>query len=108
MGSSSDDETRTEIRRLEALSTDQLSTEVRAVMATAMTNADRGRLSTHDIAIKMAPGAARLSQDEIWELDELVGEGVQLLARDGLAQCTVVGTDRRLQWVLTRLGRSRT
>lgn len=108
MASSDDDETRAEIGRLKSLPLDQLAGEVRAVMAAVPTDADRGRLSPHDIAAKMAPGFARLSQDEIWELEELVGEGVQVLSQQGLAQCAVVGTDRRLQWVLTRLGRGTT
>jgi hypothetical protein len=55
-----------------------------------------------------SPGVQRLAQDEIWACEELVGEGVQALEHQGLVQCAVVGTDRRVQWVLTRLGRSAT
>jgi nuclear transport factor 2 (NTF2) superfamily protein len=54
----------------------------------------------------MVPDYLRQSQDQVWELQELIGEGVQRLEHACLAQCTVVGTDRRLQWVLTRRGRS--
>jgi hypothetical protein len=30
------------------------------------------------MAGRIVPGFIRLSQDEIWELEELIGEGVQL------------------------------
>jgi hypothetical protein len=97
---------RTEIARLKSLPLERLASEVVAVGFPPTNTVDRGRVSVHDIALKMVSGVSRLSQDEIWELDELVGEGVQALEHDGLAQCTVVGTDRRLQWVLTRSGRT--
>jgi hypothetical protein len=35
-----------------------------------------------------------------------MGEGVQLLEHARVAECAVVGTDRRPQWVLTRRGRT--
>jgi hypothetical protein len=101
-----DSEAQTGIERLNALSLELLAADVMAVGFTPTDTSDSGRVSVHDIALKLVPGVSRLSQEEIWSLDELVGEGVQFLEHAGLAQCTVVGTDRRLQWVLTRRGRS--
>jgi hypothetical protein len=102
----SDDGTQAEIARLSGLPLEQLASQIKAAMSVLIDNGDRGRVSVHDLALTMVPGVVRLPQDEIWSLDELVGEGIQMLEHDGLAQCTVVGTDRRLQWVLTRRGRS--
>jgi hypothetical protein len=107
-GNSGDEVARAEIDRLKALTLEQLASQVIAAMSIPIDNGSRGRLSVHDLAVKMVPGVARLPQDEIWGLDELVGEGVQLLEHEGLAQCTLAGLDRRLQWVLTRRGRSAT
>jgi hypothetical protein len=101
-----DDGTQAEIARLGALPLEQLAAQINAAMFALVGNGDRGRVSVHDLALAMVPGTGRLPQDEIWSLEELVGEGIQTLEHDGLAQCTVVGTDRRLQWVLTRRGRS--
>jgi hypothetical protein len=106
MSAYNDDESRAQIERLSALPLGQLAAEIIAMMLTVVGNGDRGRVSVHDIALKAVPGIARLPQEEIWGLDELLGEGIQALEQEGLAQCTVVGTDRRLQWVLTRRGRA--
>jgi hypothetical protein len=105
-GNSDDEAARAEIARLMALTLEQLASQVIVAMSIPIDNGSRGRVSVHDLALKMVPGVARLPQDEIWGLDELVGEGVQILEHEGLAQCTVTGIDRRLQWVLTRSGRS--
>lgn len=102
-GSSSDP--RIEIDRLGSLPLDQLAAELIARGFKLEDSDGRGRASVHDMAERMVPGFKRQSQDQIWELEELIGEGVQVLEHAGLAQCTVVGVDRRLQWVLTRRGR---
>ena len=94
-----------EIARLGSLAPEGLAAEVVAHGFTLDDASDRGRASVHDMAQRMVPGILRESQDQIWALEELVGEGVQLLEHACLAQCTVVGADRRLQWVLTRRGR---
>jgi hypothetical protein len=95
-----------EIGRLKLLPLEQLAAELIGAAFPPVDASERGRVSVHDMALKLVPGSLRLPQEAVWELDELVGEGVQYLEHAGLAQCTVVGTDRRLQWVLTRLGRS--
>jgi hypothetical protein len=103
---SATDDTQATIERLNALSLEELAAQVKSVMLAATGNADRGRLSVHDIALTMVPNSVRLEQDAIWALDELIGEGIQQLEHTGQVQCTVVATDRRLEWVLTRLGRN--
>lgn len=95
-----------EIARIRSLSPSQIAAEVIARGFDLGDTVDRGRASVHDMAARMVPDFIRQSQDEIWELEELIGEGVQLLALAALVQCTIVGADRRLQWVLTRRGRS--
>jgi hypothetical protein len=67
---------------------------------------DCGRTSVLDMAQRMVPHLLRQPHDQISEVQELIGEGAQLLEHARLAQCTVVGNDRTLQWVLTRRGRS--
>jgi hypothetical protein len=95
-----------EVARLRHLAPEELAAEVIAHGFALDDSSDRGRASVHDMAQRMVPGILRESQDQIWALEELIGEGVQLLEHARLAQCTVVGADRRLQWVLTRGGRT--
>jgi hypothetical protein len=94
-----------ELDRLRALPLGELAAEVIARGFDPDDKTDRGRTSVHEMALRMVPDYLFQSQDQIWELQELVGEGVQLLEHARLVQCTVVGTDRRIQWVLTRRGR---
>jgi hypothetical protein len=88
------------------LSLEQLAEEVISRGFSHDETADGGRTSVHDLAQNMVPDFLRGSQEQIWEVEGLIGEGVQLLAQGRLVQCTVVGADRRLQWVLTRRGRA--
>ena len=97
---------RAEIERLRSLPLDQLAADVIARGFTHDESSDGGRISVRAMAQRMVPGALRLPQKEIWGLDGLVGEGVQVLEHAGLAQCIVVAEDRRLQWVLTRRGQA--
>lgn len=97
-------DTQGEIARLRSLPLEQLASEVIARGFPPADTPDRGRASVHDMAQLMVPDILRTPQDTIWEVEELIGEGVQLLQRAGLAQCNIVGADRRLQWVLTRRG----
>jgi len=99
------DGVRSEVDRLRGLSLEQLAAEVFARGFDLDNNAHHGRTSVHDMALRMVPHYLLQSQDQIWELEELIGEGVQLLEHARLAQCTVVAEDRRIQWVLTRRGR---
>ena len=98
--------TRAEIEHLHSLPLDQLAAEVIARGFTHDESPDGGRISVHAMAQGMVPDMLWLPQKEIWGLEGLVGEGVQLLEHAGLAQTIVVETDRRLQWVLTRRGRA--
>jgi hypothetical protein len=91
--------------RLRGLPLGQLAADVIARGFDRDNRSDRGRASVHDMAQRMVPGYVRQSQDLVWELQELIGEGVQVLEHARLVQCTIVGTDRRIQWVLTRRGR---
>ena len=97
---------RAEIERLRSLPLEQLAVEVIGRGFTHDESPDGGRISVRAMAHRMVPGALRLPQKEIWGLDGLVGEGVQLLEHASLAQTIVVATDRTLQWVLTRRGRA--
>jgi hypothetical protein len=54
----------------------------------------------------MVPGAARLEQGAYQGLNELIGEGVQVLEHAGLVQPTVWGGTRGLYFVATRLGKT--
>jgi hypothetical protein len=99
------DGVRSETDRLSALPLGQLAAEVIARGFDLEDKGDHGRTSVHEMALRMVPDYLFQSQDQIWELQELIGEGVQLLEHARLVQCTVVGTDRRIQWVLTRRGR---
>jgi hypothetical protein len=98
--------TRSEVDRLGSLPLEQLAEEVIARGFKLDDTENRGRASVHDVAERMVPDYLRQSQEQVWDLQELIGEGVQLLEHAALAQCTIVGNDRRLQWVLTRRGRN--
>jgi hypothetical protein len=94
-----------EVSRLRSLPLDQLAAEVLTRGFTVGDAGDHGRISVLDLAKLLVPGFLRLPQEEVWEVEELIGEGVQLLEHARLVQCTVAGIDRHLQWVLTRSGR---
>jgi hypothetical protein len=69
-----------EIDRLRSLSPELIAAEVIARGFELGATNDRGRASVHDMAQRMVPDFLRQPQDQIWELEELIGEGVQLLA----------------------------
>ncbi|HEX3361610.1 MAG TPA: hypothetical protein VHS74_11520 [Solirubrobacterales bacterium] len=58
------------------------------------------------IADALVPGAARLEQGAYQGLNELIGEGMQVLEHAGLVLPTVWGGKGGLYFVATRLGKT--
>ena len=95
-----------EVQRLGALALPELASEVMVRGFGPDCPADDGRPSVRMITDLLVPGGVRLEQGAYQGLNDLIGEGVQVLERAGLVQSTVWGGKGGLYFVATRLGKT--
>jgi hypothetical protein len=105
-GQDSGTEVQVEVERLNDLTLPQLASEVMVRGFGPDCPAEDGRPSTRMIVDAMLPGANRLEQGAYQGLNELIGEGMQVLEHAGLVQSTVWGGKGGLYFVATRLGKT--
>jgi hypothetical protein len=95
-----------EVERLSALALPALASEVMTRGFGPECPADDGRPSVRQITDLLVPGGVRLEQGAYQGLNDLIGEGVQVLEHAGLVQSTVWGAKGGLYFVATRLGKA--
>jgi hypothetical protein len=95
-----------EVERLGALPLPELASEVMVRGFGPECPAHDGRPSVRMITDLLVPGGARLEQGAYQGLNELVGEGMQVLEHAGLVLSTVWGGNGGLYFVATRLGKT--
>jgi hypothetical protein len=95
-----------EVQRLNALALPALASEVMVRGFGPECPADDGRPSVRMITDLLVPGGARLEQGAYQGLNELIGEGMQVLEHAGLVLPTVWGGKGGLYFVATRLGKT--
>ena len=95
-----------EVERLGALPLQELASEVMVRGFGPECPAGDGRPSVRMITDLMVPGGARLEQGAYQGLNELIGEGMQVLEHAGLVLSTIWGGKGGLYFVATRLGKS--
>jgi hypothetical protein len=95
-----------EVERLSALALPVLASEVMVRGFGSECPADDGRPSVRMITDLLVPGGARLEQGAYQGLNELIGEGVQVLEHAGLVLPTIWGGKGGLYFVATRLGKT--
>jgi hypothetical protein len=95
-----------EVERLSALPLPELASEVMTRGFGPDCPADDGRPSVRMIADLLVPGGVRLEQGAYQGLNDLIGEGVQVLEHAGLVLSTVWGGKGGLYFVATRRGKT--
>jgi hypothetical protein len=95
-----------EVARLGALALPELASEVMTRGFGPDCPADDGRPSVRMITDLLVPGAARLEQSAYQGLNEMIGEGMQVLEHSGLVLSTVWGGKGGLYFVATRRGKT--
>jgi hypothetical protein len=95
-----------EVERLSDLPLSELASEVMVRGFGPGCPADDGRPSVRMITDLLVPGGARLEQGAYQGLNELIGEGVQVLEHAGLVLPTIWGGKGGQYFVATRLGKT--
>lgn len=95
-----------EVARLGALPLPELASEVMVRGFGPECPADDGRPSVRMITDLLVPGGARLDLGAFQGLNELIGEGMQVLEHASLVQSTVWGSKGGLYFVATRRGKT--
>jgi hypothetical protein len=99
-------EVEVEVGRLNALALPELASEVMVRGFGSECPADDGRPSVRMITDLLVPGGVRLEQGAYQGLNELIGEGMQVLEHAGLVLPTAWGDKGGLYFVATRLGKT--
>jgi len=95
-----------EVERLGALALPELASEVMTRGFGPECPADDGRPSVRMITDLLVPGGARLEMGAYQGLNELIGEGMQVLEHAGLVLPTIWGGKGGLYFVATRVGKT--